>query len=121
MSERKLIYADEIEKVAEHAYHEWNLSMAAAEGTRQINHIYKMQELCKAVAAVAKAAPAVDAVEVVRCKDCIHSRMYCFGGDDEPTLACCEIEEDDGYESVRVASSVEPDEYCSNGERRALT
>ena len=54
------IDADEIIKVAEHAYHEWNLAMAAADTNRQVNLTYKMQDLCKAVKAVAEAAPAID-------------------------------------------------------------
>ena len=64
-NEKRLIDANEIVKVAEHAYKEWNLAMAAADGQRQINLVYKMKELCKAVKAVAAAAPTVDAVEVV--------------------------------------------------------
>ncbi len=64
-TEIRLIDANKIVEVAEHAYHEWNLAMAAADGQRQINRIYKMQELCKAVKAVADAAPTVDAVPVV--------------------------------------------------------
>ena len=60
----RLIDADEIVKVAEHAYHEWNLAMAAADGKREINLTYKMQELCKAVKAVADAAPTIDAEPV---------------------------------------------------------
>lgn len=65
-TEKRLIDANHIVKVAEHAYSEWNLAMAAADGQRQINQVYKMKELCKAVKAVADAAPTVDAVEVVR-------------------------------------------------------
>ena len=53
------IDADNIAQVAEHAYNEWNLAMAAADGRREINHVYKMQELCKAVNAVANAAPTI--------------------------------------------------------------
>ena len=30
-------------KAAEHAYGEWNLAMAAADGARQINLVYKRQ------------------------------------------------------------------------------
>lgn len=52
-------------KAAEHAYDEWNLAMAAADGTRQINLAYKRQELAKAVASVFKTVPAAD-VEPVR-------------------------------------------------------
>ena len=63
-NKKRLIYADDIVKVAEHAFNEWNLAMAAADGDREINHVFKMQELCKAVKAVAENAPTVDAVEV---------------------------------------------------------
>ena len=64
-NKKRLIYADDIVKVAEHAFNEWNLAMAASDGDREINHVFKMQELCKAVKAVAENAPTVDAVEVV--------------------------------------------------------
>ena len=51
-------------KAAEHAYGEWNLAMAA-DGARQINLVYKRQELLKAVASVFDIVPAAD-VEPVR-------------------------------------------------------
>lgn len=52
-------------KAAERAYGEWNLAMAAADGARQINLVYKRQELLKAVASVFEIVPAAD-VEPVR-------------------------------------------------------
>ena len=52
-------------KYAEHAYHEWNLAMAAADGKREINLVYKRQELCKAVESVFRDTPAADVAEVV--------------------------------------------------------
>lgn len=52
----RLIDADKIVEVAEHAYGEWNKAMGAAEG-RQINRCYKMQELCKAVKVLPMIAP----------------------------------------------------------------
>lgn len=55
----RLIDADKIVEVAEHAYGEWNKAMGAAEG-RQINRFYKMQELCKAVKSVANDCPTID-------------------------------------------------------------
>lgn len=55
----RLIDADEIVEVAEHAYGEWNKAMGAAEG-RQINRCFKMQELCKAVKGVADGCPTID-------------------------------------------------------------
>lgn len=55
----RLIDADKIVEVAEHAYGEWNKAMGAAEG-RQINRCYKMQELCKAVKGVANDCPTID-------------------------------------------------------------
>lgn len=60
MSELRLIDASEIVKAAEHAYNEWNLAMAAADGNRQINRAFKMQELCKTVKAVAESATTID-------------------------------------------------------------
>lgn len=59
--------------------------------------------------------PAADVVEVVRCKDCKHSGMYCFGNSKEETLACLETEED-GF--IRFATAVKADDYCSGGERK---
>lgn len=50
----RLIDADALVKEAERLYGEWNKAMAGAEGTRQINKVYKMQELSEAVAAVAR-------------------------------------------------------------------
>lgn len=62
------------------------------------------------------ALPTEDAVEVVRCKDCKHFGMYEFGdGSDGAQPACLTIEYD-GF--VRFATSVEPDHFCSHGERR---
>ena len=55
----RLIDADKIVEVAEHAYGEWNKAMGAAEG-RQINRCFKMQELCKAVKSVADDCPTID-------------------------------------------------------------
>lgn len=60
-------------------------------------------------------ARTVDAVEVVRCKDCKYSGMYCFGDSTDQKLACLDIEED-GF--IRCAKSVDPNDFCSCGERR---
>lgn len=75
-TEKRLIDANRIVEVAERAYDAWNLAMATADGKREINLVYKRQELCKAVKAVADDCPTVDAVEVVLCKDC-HSQEPC--------------------------------------------
>ena len=70
-------------KYAEHAYHKWNLAMAAADGKREINLVYKRQELCKAVESVFRDTPAADVAPVVRCKSCANrgttdsGRLYC--------------------------------------------
>lgn len=63
-------------KAAERAYGEWNLAMAAADGSRQINLVYKRQELLKAVASVFDIVPAAD-VEPVR-----HVRRKVWGIDE---------------------------------------
>ncbi len=60
MNEQRLIDANDIVKVADHAYNEWNLAMAAADGRREINLCFKRQDLCKAVRAVAENAPTID-------------------------------------------------------------
>ena len=81
-NEKRLIDANSIVSIAKHAYDQWNLAMAAADGKREISLVFKRQELCKAVKAVAENAPTVDAVEVVRCKDCIYYHRqigYGFG------------------------------------------
>ena len=61
--------------------------------------------------------PAADVVEVVRCKDCKHSGGYCFGTSHEETLACFDIEED-GF--ARMVTRVNPNDFCSYGERKGL-
>ena len=50
---------------AQHAYNEWNLAMAAADGQREINLVYKRQELCKAVKSVFSDMPPADVAPVV--------------------------------------------------------
>lgn len=52
-------------KFARHAYNQWNLAMAAADGKREINLVYKRQELCKAVESVFADSPAADVAPVV--------------------------------------------------------
>ena len=59
-------------KAAEHAYNEWNLAMAAADGQRQINRVFKMQELCKAVISVFENVPATD----LDCTGCMKSVSF---------------------------------------------
>lgn len=68
-------------KAAEHAYNEWNLAMAAADGKKEINLVYKRQELCKAVASVFDSASAADVAPVV------HGRWTHLGGDEW----CCPV------------------------------
>lgn len=99
MAEKRLIDANEIVAVAERAYDAWNIAMAAADGKREINLVYKRQELCKAVKAVAENCPTVYAVEVVRCKDCMHW--------DNDFLWC-------DRKNVRMGE----DDFCSYGERK---
>lgn len=50
---------------AQQAYNEWNLAMAAADGKREINLVYKRQELCKAVKFVFSGMPSADVAPVV--------------------------------------------------------
>lgn len=91
-------------KAAEHAWNEWNLAMAAADGAREINLVYKRQELCKAVASVFDSAPAADVAPVVRCKDCEYYR--------------CDIK--DEFSSCYLGSLSGPakNDFCCYGERK---
>lgn len=65
-------------KAAEHAWDEWNLAMAAADGAREINLVYKRQELCKAVASVFNTAPAADVAPVVHGRKIEDGDIGCF-------------------------------------------
>ena len=56
-----------------------------------------------------------DRVPVVRCKDCVHFKMHCFGSDKTPKPACCETD-DDG--TVRFASVTDRNGYCFRGKKR---
>ena len=60
MNEVRLIDANTAMNHADKCYNDWNLAMAAAEGTRQINMVYKKQELFKAVKKVIKSCPSID-------------------------------------------------------------
>ena len=52
-------------KCAEESYKMWCLSMAAADGEREINKCYKMQDVCKAIGEVFKIVPTADVAQVV--------------------------------------------------------
>lgn len=60
MSEQRLIDANRIVEVANHAYDEWNLAMATQDTNRGVNKVFRRQELCKAVKGVAENAPTID-------------------------------------------------------------
>lgn len=82
---------------AKHAYNEWNLAMAAADGQRQINLVYKRQELCKAVESVFHDVPAADVAAVV------HSHWeVAIGYDPKKKVQCqhCKL------------MNYEPEDYC---------
>lgn len=92
-------------KTAEHAYNEWNLAMAAADGKREINLVYKRQKLCKAVASVFDSTPAADVVPVVHCKDCKYF--------DRAEFNC------KGFKICPASGmDVTPDDFCSYADRR---
>lgn len=60
MSEQRLIDANRIVEVANHAYDEWNLAMATQDTNRGVNKVFRRKELCKAVKDVAENAPTID-------------------------------------------------------------
>lgn len=75
----RLIDADKIVEVAEHAYGEWNKAMGATDGW-QINRCYKMQELCKAVKGVADGCPTIDPESLRPTAHWIHKNVYRIAG-----------------------------------------
>lgn len=60
MQEVRLIDANAAVENADKRYDEWNLAMAAADGSREINMVYKKQELFKAVKKVIESCPSID-------------------------------------------------------------
>ena len=60
MDEVRLIDANTAMNHADKCYNDWVLAMAAAEGPRQINMVYKKQELFKAVRKVINHCPTID-------------------------------------------------------------
>jgi hypothetical protein len=65
MSDKRLIDANVAIENADKCYEEWNLAMAAAEGNRQINMVYKKQELFKAVKKVVENCDTIDPKELL--------------------------------------------------------
>ena len=59
----RLIDADQAIAEADRLFNMYNLAMAGAETNREINHIFKRQELFKAVRAVVKTCPTIDPVK----------------------------------------------------------
>ena len=59
----RLIDADQALAEAERLLELYNLAMAGAETNREINHVFKRQELFKAVRAVLKTCPTVDPIK----------------------------------------------------------
>lgn len=81
----RLIDAEKLTDVAQEAYDRWNLAMAGAENQREINKVFKMQELFKAVMYVDDKCPTVEERKTghweyvstvggwyVRCSECKH-------------------------------------------------
>lgn len=70
-------------KLARHAYNQWNLAMAGADGRREINLVYKRQELCKAVELVFADSPSADVAPVVHSRweecDYVEPCVHGFG------------------------------------------
>lgn len=111
-NEMRLIDANRIVEVAERAYNAWNLANATADGAREINRVFKMMELCRAVKSVADDCPTVDAVEAVRCKDCGDWQEY---GDDHICEHFSSVDLPGLCENIRFVTR--PDDYCSFGFR----
>lgn len=93
----RLIDADQAVAEAERLLELYNLAMAGAENNREINHIFKRQELFKAVRAVVNTCPTVEPVK--------HGH-WIFKGNGNADCSCC------GYRSSRVYDDDNADRYC---------
>ena len=60
MQEVRLIDANAAAENADKRYDEWNLAIAAAYGSREINIFYKKQELLKAVNKDVESCPSIE-------------------------------------------------------------
>ena len=99
----RLIDADQAIAEADRLLEHYNLAMANAENNREINHVFKRQELFKAVRAVVNACPTVDPVK--------HGRWIQAGQPNEnsETLYRCSI---CGY--LEVVPLYDTNNYCGN-------
>ena len=90
-------------KCAEKSYKMWNLTMAAAEGAREINKCYKMQEILKAIGETFKIVPAADVAPVV------HGRIVgsLEDGRYRRRFSCC------GEDATMITQWAWP-KYCPN-------
>ena len=85
-------------KCAEESYKMWCLAMAAADGEREINKCYKMQDVCKAIGETFKIVPTADVAPVV------HGRWLCVDTDIEQFFLCNKCKKKEYWES----------NYCPN-------
>ena len=112
------IKRDDAIKAAERAYDAWNLAMATADSRREINLVYKRQELCKAVASVFDSAPTADVAPVTRYKNCKHSTLPSeltqrYGK--QGTLTCHNMHAPSNRRNVGG------DDFCSYGEPKEVS
>lgn len=107
MSDEFIRREDAIE-TAVSAFNAWNLAMAAADGQREINLVFRRKELCKAVELVFRGAPAADVAEVVRCRACKYRVDATINANG---FLICDISD----------MEIAPDDFCSYGEYQTNT
>ena len=91
---RILIYFDELVMALTNTY-----------GKTMDTHIYSPRDILSSIQGINR----VDAEEVVRCNDCKHYEEQC------PAYGYCYHWD---YEQGMSPNSVDPDDFCSYGERR---
>ena len=98
----RLIDADQAVAEAERLLELYNLAMAGAETNREINHVFKRQELFKAVRAVVKTCPTVEPVK--------HGRWIHGSSSENIRVTCSEC----GYKVNYFWDSWQYAKYCPN-------
>ena len=93
----RLIDADQAVAEADRLLEHYNLAMANAENNREINHVFKRQELFKAVRAVVNTCPTQDPAK--------HG-WWILKANGYADCSCC------GYRSSGVYDDDNADRYC---------
>ena len=108
-NEKRLIDASELVRFCENEIDKYETGLN--------KHERDYVKAIRVVKKIARTFPTVDAVEVVRCKDCKHKTVTADGMVCECALPTKRMQDYYIYGST-ILARVEPDAFCSYGERK---